>query len=1313
MVSERKITVLAAFILVASIFSAMEMMDSEGADGSFGGGDGTPGNPYIIEDVRDLQNMSNNLSACYVLKNDIDASATASWNSGAGFVPIGNYTNRFIGGLDGKNFTVSGLFINRPGSGTAGLLGSIGIGGYVNNIRILNGNLTGGAYTGGLVGINSGVVNNSAATGNVNGGNLLGGLIGSNMGTASNSYATCDVNGDDDVGGFAGTNGGTVSHSYASGNVKGSRYVGGLIGVTGGTVTDSHAAGNVTGTYDYIGGLVGYAGGILNNSYATGNVKGRENLGGLAGYFGYGTLSNTYAEGNVTGTGEIVGGLVGYSSGTVNNAHAAGNVSGGYRYVGGLVGDNEGAVNNSYATGNVNGGIGYIGGLVGSTLLGTVNNSHYPMDKVLIKGSRGTTLGGLYDAQFQDWLSHNSSLDISDYSTSLVPAGDHYEIGGVQGMKDLMGFAGVAGYRFRLDADIDLATAPELCIPYLAAEFDGGNHTISHLKVNTSYALFVGMFGFNEGGTIKNTGLSDIYVSGYYIVGGLVGYNKGGVVDDSYAAGTVTGFTYTGGLVGYNALKSTVNRSHAKGFVVGHSDCIGGLVGWNYGTVRYSYAMVNVTTFSSRYVGGLVGFNTRTVECSCALGEVNAGNGLDIGGLVGYSDYLVNNSYARVNVTGTNQAGGLVGHNDYIVANSYAAGFVKGYTTGGLVADNDGTVTTSFWDVSTSGQPSSSGGTGKTTADMKRRVTFTDAGWNFTDVWSIADNLSYPFFIWQKTEPPRADAGIDQTVDEGALVRFDGSGSSDEFGIVNYTWTFQDGIPVTLGGVKPSYRFSGPGAFVVTLKVTDAVGLWGADNVTINVVDRTRPVANAGPDRSVDQGTLVTFDGSASSDNVGVVNHTWTFQDEIPVTLYGPRPTYRFDNAGTFVVTLTAKDAAGNRATGTMTVTVLDTTAPVADGGPDRAVDEGHLMVFDASGSSDNVGIVNFTWTFTDKMPVTLYGPQPIYKFDNPGIFVITLTVSDASGRWDSDVLSVTVNDTRSPVADAGPDQSVDERTLVTLDGSGCSDNVGIVNYAWTFVDGDTIVLRDRIPQYRFNRPGVFVVTLNVSDAAGNWGRDTLQIIVKDITPPVADAGRDQTVPVGTEVELNGSLSTDNVGIETYSWTFVYDGKTKRLEEMTDRFVFDKGGVYEVVLKVADLAGNLGTDKVSITVVDTGKVTGTVLDAKQIPVEGATVELIASDGTTCTTKTAMDGTFSVVIHHGSFLWTISKDGYQNISGIHWVDPMGDIQLDLSDHPLKKREAGGQTAEHSTPMVPILALVVVAAACIGGYLIVKRRGSRIS
>jgi hypothetical protein len=55
----------------------------------FAGGDGTPENPYQIETVEQLQAMNDHLDKHFILMNDIDASATAEWNDGAGFEPIG------------------------------------------------------------------------------------------------------------------------------------------------------------------------------------------------------------------------------------------------------------------------------------------------------------------------------------------------------------------------------------------------------------------------------------------------------------------------------------------------------------------------------------------------------------------------------------------------------------------------------------------------------------------------------------------------------------------------------------------------------------------------------------------------------------------------------------------------------------------------------------------------------------------------------------------------------------------------------------------------------------------------------------------------------------------------------------------------------------------------------------------------------------------------------------------------------------------------------------------------------------------------
>ena len=118
--SRRLATVLVVAIVLWSMLFGLPVQPAEAAGGAFGGGDGSVGTPYVIEDVWDLQNMSSNLSAHYVLKNDIDASATVSWNSGAGFVPVGTFSNWFTGSLDGKNHTITGLFI-KYSSGNIGL----------------------------------------------------------------------------------------------------------------------------------------------------------------------------------------------------------------------------------------------------------------------------------------------------------------------------------------------------------------------------------------------------------------------------------------------------------------------------------------------------------------------------------------------------------------------------------------------------------------------------------------------------------------------------------------------------------------------------------------------------------------------------------------------------------------------------------------------------------------------------------------------------------------------------------------------------------------------------------------------------------------------------------------------------------------------------------------------------------------------------------------------------------------------------------------------------------------------------------------
>ena len=379
----RIIPVCIAAILIISIFCNIQILNAEEAGSSFGGGNGTMTDPYIIEDVWDLQNMSGNLDAHYILGNDIDASVTTGWDSGAGFLPIGSEKEPFIGSLDGKGHAIRGLCINRPNAIQVGLFGYTGPACTIENIVLYSANVTGNHIVGGLVGINRGTVYDIYIAGVVSGSDTVGGLVGWNdYGNITSSYATGNVTGPDTsfFGGLIGLDNGNVSGCIANSTVscKGD-FSGGLVGfLWNGTLSNSHAKGNVTGMW----GVGGIAGAIQNctitNSFAMGNVVGNDDIGGLVGHTTRSSVFSSFACGRVTGVFEV-GGLIGYHGesietniSVVSDCYATGAVNGTHDYSGGLVGYNFGIVAHSYSIGKV-ARTGIFGGLVGSNDDGLVD----------------------------------------------------------------------------------------------------------------------------------------------------------------------------------------------------------------------------------------------------------------------------------------------------------------------------------------------------------------------------------------------------------------------------------------------------------------------------------------------------------------------------------------------------------------------------------------------------------------------------------------------------------------------------------------------------------------------------------------------------------------------------------------------------------------------------------------------------------------------------------------------------------------------------------------------------------------------------
>ncbi len=367
-------------------------------------GSGSEDDPYMIYDVHDLQNMSQDLSAHYALANDIDASETQGWNQGAGFNPVGDEDEHFSGSFDGSGHTISNLYIDRSDEDYFGLFGSVGRDAEVSNVTITDSTVIGNKWGGVLMGNNRGRVHDVHVHGTLVGEDNIGGLIGFNEGDdVSSSSSSVQVDGGSYVGGLIGFNWyGDVHDCLYQGDVTGTDIIGGLIGLNSGNIYGSDSSGTVLANGGRVGGLLGFNGGNVTNSYSTSHVDGEGRyVGGLIGYNCFGFVSESYASGNVTGR-TAVGGLLGWNDGTMLNSYSTGDVQG-LRNVGGSVGINYiGLLKNIYSSGVVSGSE-EVGGLLGENRDGSVEASFWDVE------SSGT--------QVSDGGIGKTSLEMKDVNT--------------------------------------------------------------------------------------------------------------------------------------------------------------------------------------------------------------------------------------------------------------------------------------------------------------------------------------------------------------------------------------------------------------------------------------------------------------------------------------------------------------------------------------------------------------------------------------------------------------------------------------------------------------------------------------------------------------------------------------------------------------------------------------------------------------------------------------------------------------------------------------------------------------------------------
>ena len=377
---------------------------------------------------------------------------------------------------------------------------------------------------------------------------------------------------------------------------------------------------------------------------------------------------------------------------------------------------------------------------------------------------------------------------------------------------------------------------------------------------------------------------------------------------------------------------------------------------------------------------------------------------------------------------------------------------------------------------------------------------------------------------------PIVDGGLDEAICIGDQVQLSVSGAT------TYDWSPPTGLD---DSQISSPLFSGTSTTLFTVTGTDANGCENSDD--IEVVVNPLPIVDAGSDVEICSGFTTQLVASGATD------YTWNpiaNLDDANVS----NPV--FSGVATTLFTVTGTD--GNGCVNTDDVEVIVNGLPVADAGADLEICVGQTAQLSASGAA------NFSWDPSAGLDdATIANPT----FSGTTTTLFTVTVTDASGCQDTDVVEVTVHALPNVAASADVAICIGDQTQLSVSGAD--------TYVWTpgaDLDDETSVS----PTFS----GLSTTQFNVTgtDVNGCVNTDDVEVIVNPL--PVVDAGFDEAICFGDVLQLEATGATN------YAWNPASDLDNAAISNP----IFSGGSTTTFTVTVTDDNGCVNTDEVTITV---------------------------------------------------------------------------------------------------------------------------------
>jgi PKD repeat protein len=505
--------------------------------------------------------------------------------------------------------------------------------------------------------------------------------------------------------------------------------------------------------------------------------------------------------------------------------------------------------------------------------------------------------------------------------------------------------------------------------------------------------------------------------------------------------------------------------------------------------------------------------------------------------------------------------------------------------------DMDGTIVTRFWDF----------GDGNTSAAQAPIHSFGDDG-NYTVSLTVTDDdgaantTSTSIYVGNQA-PVAGFTRTPMVPFTGQTIQFNDTSTDADGVIVSLLWDFGDGNGSAAS--TPTHSYANSGNYTVSLTATDNDGYANTATANVQVLNQG-PVSDFSWSPTVARrGDPVNFTQLASDPDGVIVSYLWNFGDTLP-TSTDANPSHTFPGSGAYSVTLIVTDDDG--ATGSVTKVVGVNRPPSAQ----WTASSGNVFTFDtiymnATGSDPDGVIVSWFWNFGDGSNSTVRNTTHAYV--NPGVYLVTLTVTDDLGASASASASMTVRN-RLPAASFtfGPTVPQIGEAVFFTDTSTDSDG-SVVARVWAFSDTPN-TQAGAVVNHSFASAGQFTVTLSVTDNSG--GSSTTNTTIRVNTPPSADFSFNPSSPIAAQVVQFHSIAIDVDGsVVSLGWDFGDANGTASGADVN--YSFAAIGTYSVTLTATDNDGG-STVMVHQVAVANGLPVADFTVATAVPVENVAVQ---------------------------------------------------------------------------------------------------------